>query len=110
MRTMMFILAVIGAVDIVCFSAIFKKIREFLNGGVDPNAEYSTQWNYQYTFIGNLMSCEKCTSFWLGCVLGVVFAANIYQGVVCGLAATGTMVCFDVVRGAFNTWLAINTK
>jgi hypothetical protein len=51
-----FILAIFGGSTIICFSNIFKPIRDYLIK-INPK------------FLGKLITCFLCTGFWLGFIL-----------------------------------------
>lgn len=65
---LIFILVAYGASNIMVFSSIFKKFRNFV--GVDKEVP---------TFFGKLFGCMMCLPFWWGVILSLCFFSPTYM-------------------------------
>jgi hypothetical protein len=70
---MMSILAIAGIVWVICFSRILKGVREWIT--------------IKSEFLGRLLSCWGCTSFWVGMIYyslpNVLLIENVFSSLIC---------------------------
>ena len=83
---LMWSLGVFGASNIIVFSAIFKPIREYF--ATTP-------------FLGKILPCILCTSFWVGCF----WSAVLWSPVRADVSNLFFRLLFSGCLGSATTWL-----
>lgn len=61
MNLIIFILACLGATNIIVFGEIFEKIRDFI------------ERKFKYSLLNSLINCTTCMGFHVGWILALIF-------------------------------------
>lgn len=61
MELIIFILACLGASNIIVFAEIFEKPRNFIDR------------KFKYSMLNKLLKCTTCVGFWVGLFLSLIF-------------------------------------